>query len=152
MNNLTPEQLDMINRLQPLLNYASFEASKKLFEAGIVLETEFYWVSYSDHRCQSLRDAGKLIPKPYLVNKESITTGMGCKNSNCIPALGFGDVLRELPAGMSLHKIDGHFIGYMLEYTPSCLRSGNVQFKTYNENPIDALIDLLLWVRKVEIK
>jgi hypothetical protein len=136
--------------MNPLLNYASFEASKKLFEAGIVLETEFYWVEREDWSHPNLgerEDWSHTNLDGSSKNVMTIDTKDDC-DEFAIPAPNFGDVLRELPAGMSLHKIDGHYIGYMLEYTPSCFRSGNAQFKTYNKNPIDALADLLLWVGK----
>jgi hypothetical protein len=50
-------------------NYASFEASKKLFDAGIILETkEYHWVEMED-RCDEF----------------------------AVPAPSFGEVWRELP-------------------------------------------------------
>jgi hypothetical protein len=124
-------------------NYASFEASKKLFDAGIILETEFYWVEREDWDHINLDGSSKNI----------ITID---KKDDCdefaIPAPSFGDLLKELLAGMSRHKIDGHYSGYMLEYTPSYLRNGNVQFQTYKKNPIYAIVEFFIWFKKEEIK
>jgi len=125
------------------LNYASFESSKKLFEAGIILETEFYWVEREDWDHINLDGSSK--------NIITIDEKDEC-DEFAVPAASFGDLLRELPAGMSLHKIDGHYSGYMLEYTPSYLRNGNVQFTTYNKNPIDAIVEFFIWFKKEKIK
>ncbi|HAX98604.1 MAG TPA: hypothetical protein DCY12_06895 [Candidatus Atribacteria bacterium] len=116
------------------LNYASYPASNKLVDAGIILETYVYWAR--DEKGWYLR-----IPDTYF--REVLES---------IPAPSMAEILIELPTITSIHKIDGHYTGYKVEYVPSHLRSDNIQFATYNTNPIDALIDLLIWKRKEESK
>jgi hypothetical protein len=55
------------------LNYASLEASKKLYEAGIVLETEYFWAWDNDKRYVSC--------VPRLMNK-----GGADSHNNVVPA------------------------------------------------------------------
>ena len=115
-------------------NYASLEASKRLVDAGIVLETEAVWatdgldwVLMSRNRCGSWT---QVIPGPSMV-----------------------EVWRELPATvpdrglyvpMKLRKAgDGKTWG-------SYFRDGSqiIDSIKADTNPTDALIDLLIWVRK----
>ena len=89
------------------LNYASFEASKRLVEAGIILEAEYCWYI-----------TGKM-PKPSMA-----------------------EVWRELPDGICIEK---HIAFTQANYPTGELYTNKI---FCNTNPTDALIDLLIWVRK----
>lgn len=122
------------------INYASFDASKRLVDAGIVLETEKVHFQIGD--VWFLRDllcaGSNLIP---------------CKI--CIPAPSMAEVWRELP-----EEIDGSFLEVWKHHTKK--ESGasyTIPADGYDDspeevisftniNPTDALIDLLIWVRK----
>jgi hypothetical protein len=114
-------------------NYASFEASKRLVDAGIVLETDFWWIRE--------RSAWKLADNDY-----------GLPRAFAIPAPCMAEVWRELPDGTDMTK--GTFAGK----NPSgiteawcCLRRGEGAVTSpdiQRANPTDALIDLMIWVRK----
>ena len=107
------------------LNYASLEASKKLVDAGIVLETECFccrdndgWYFRDDENSE--RDILETIPNPSMA-----------------------EVWRELPDSTCINK-DG-------DYT-KCWVDSNMSLKVFqNENPTDALIDLLIFVRKEKL-
>ena len=116
------------------LDYASFEASKKLHDAGIMLETEKYWAWDNDKRYISH------IPR--LMNK-----GGANSHNNMIPALSMAEAWRELPECITK--------GGTIQY----LEMGKTGSKTYAaydfaddyilfDNPTDALIDLLIWVKE----
>jgi len=123
-----------------LNNYASSEASKRLVDAGIVLETDFYWYVYNEDICRSLIAAGKVMPAHYLTTRESVRAGTGLIPTNYIPAPSMAEVWRELPQGTRLQKGEEAYyvwIGGEWDESLQC-----------DINPTDALIDLLIWVRK----
>ena len=129
-------------------NYASLEASRRLDEAGIVIETEFYWREYNPKTVKSLIDARKMAPQPYIINAES-----RCKNSKWeYPAPSMAEVWRELPEYVEYKKDDRPLIEYLRidKNGDGSLSCGYGQYSemTINDNPTDALIDLLIWVRK----
>ena len=98
------------------LNYATLPASKRLVDAGIVLETEAAWVESSENGYElQLTDSfyGSSIPAPCMA-----------------------EVWRELPDGITIKKWDGKLLIIDDDGT------------NFNINPTDALIDLLIWVRK----
>jgi hypothetical protein len=116
-------------------NYASLEASKRLVEAGIVLETEALWFFGTDNEWH--------LSEIWLCNYAK----------QAIPAPSMAEVWRELPATIPDRGL----------YTPVNLRKAG-DGKTWvsyfrvgipiidsikaDINPTDALIDLLIWVRK----
>lgn len=115
------------------LNYGSLEACKRLVDAGIVLETEVYWV-------QAAIGGWFLQPKNLMETKYRF--------NKYIPAPSMVEIWRELPDiindnyELALYKlITGSQAGYIM---------GSIIFKPFifNTNPTDALIDLLIWVRK----
>lgn len=117
------------------LNCASLEASRKLVEAGIVLEeTDYVWY---------LNAAGwKLCTRDW-------ATTMVSNIFELIPAPSMAGVWRELPSdytnirliyGLTLEK-DGESTVAGYKCWEDCLYAAE-----YN-NPADALIDLLIWVR-----
>ena len=120
-------------------NYASLEASQRLVEAEIVLETEAIW-EYDDP-CSDPADPAwdqygewRLVYKPYKI---------GQMHNRQIPASSMAEVWRELPKGITKE---------------SYLRIGKSRTLTWIEipfsegepfasiNPTDALIGLLIWV------
>ena len=104
-------------------NYASLAASKRLVEAGIVLQTEVVWAT------------------------DGLDWGM-----QGIPAPSMAEVWRELPEYVEYKKDDRPLIEYLRidkngDGSLSC-GYGRYSEMTINDNPTDALIDLLIWVRK----
>jgi len=133
------------------LNYASLEASKKLQEAGIVLETDCCFV---------------ITGRQYNLPPETIFIGKPAYPCVYIPAPTMAEVWKELPEttwmdnyhylyasprALQFHdqptpawrKEYRYAVGYMTE-------KGCVLCEFGNDNPIDALVDLLIWVRKVK--
>jgi hypothetical protein len=99
------------------LNYASLEASKKLMDAGIVLETEAVWRKKRDK-------TGYYLSRKALYHRTSD-----------VPAPSMAEVWRELPEGCSLNKLQTNYARCKM----------NIEFES--ENPTDALIDLLVWLK-----
>ncbi|MFA5355278.1 MAG: hypothetical protein WC302_00870 [Candidatus Paceibacterota bacterium] len=113
------------------LNYASLEASKRLFDAGIALETEAIHRVYAN-------GSSRLMMKDI----------SACSWEGDIPAPSMAEVWRELPECYytTASQSELHFNmtkthcgytgekgdGFMIPYT----------------NHTDALIDLLIWIRK----
>lgn len=123
-------------------NYASLEASKGLVDAGIVLETEKVWF---------FSTTGWELVDRY--DKHKV-------NKHYLPAPSMAEVWRELPAEyqtktkhlqLQIDKIkrnDGVIVT-SANYIYNDEESGCCVYKFYaNENPTDAMIDLLIWVRK----
>lgn len=106
------------------LNYASFEASKKLYEAGIVLGTDAVW--YEDYTTSR--------PRWIILHRGVLNT-----TEKTLPAPSMTELLREMPIETSVEKTDDG--GYIV---PAW------KWNRYycNENPADALIELLIWLRK----
>jgi hypothetical protein len=106
------------------LNYATLEASKRLVEAGIVLETDCCWMYHS-------------VKKRW---KLAFRSGLYNIGSQIIPAPSMAEVWRELPETTSLRKEFGSNF--------SIIFNGD-EFEGIGENtnPTDALIDLLIWVK-----
>lgn len=98
-------------------NFASLEASKKLHDAGIILETDYKWF------CRN--NTWKLVDICYYLP-------LGAPH---IPAPCFTEVWRELPDGITIKKWDGKLVIIDDDGT------------NFNLNPTDALIDLLIWLR-----
>ena len=99
-------------------NYASLEASKRLVEAGIVLETEALWVKwYFD-------SSTNMNYHPY--EWRLMYRGLTQDDLKSIPAPCMAEVWRELP------PFEGH---------------GKIYEAKENINPTDALVALLIWVR-----
>jgi hypothetical protein len=110
------------------LNYASLEASKRLVDAGIVLETEYYWI--------------RVANSPMMLHNNIHGA------DDYYPAPSMAEVWRELPdinqgARIYLTKIGNQTqVGYGWPYMPSSSVVGQ------NISPTDALIELLVWLRK----
>lgn len=116
------------------LNYASLEASKRLVKAGIVLETEAVWHLQGDNETYFLQSQG--------------SSAHLCVRWGDFPAPCMAEVWRELPdinqgARIYLTKIGNQTqVGYGWPYMPSSSVVGQ------NISPADALIELLIWLRK----
>ena len=121
------------------LNYASLEASKRLIEV-VVLETEFVWV-YAQHIPLKGTDrTWKLFDRHSLMAIEATEQRPDC----LIPAPSIAEVWRELPEGTELVKCRDISAAWFMD--------GELQSDDHqNTNPTDALIDLLIWVKKEEI-
>jgi hypothetical protein len=117
-------------------NYASLEASKRLVAAGIVLETEAGWRKKRDK-------TGYYLSRKALYHRTSDA-----------PAPSMAEVWRELPE-TALQPCRDTTTGYCHEYL-SLQKDGDLTVAGYgeyseigrNSNPTDALIDLLIWVKK----
>jgi hypothetical protein len=113
------------------LNYASLEASKKMVDNGIVLETDAVWVKwYFDSSTPYNRE-------PYewrLQYKALIQTDF-----ESIPAPCFTDVWRELPEGAECKK--------QAEETKCVVVTQDNIKVMFSPSPTDALIDLLVWLK-----
>jgi len=121
-------------------NYASLEASRRLDEAGIVIETEFYWREYNPKTVKSLIDARKMAPQPYIINAES-----RCKNSKWeYPAPSMAEVWRELPEASAYLHTNKETEVWLEDEGDIIPKSESFA----DTNPTDALIDLLIWVRR----
>ena len=123
------------------LNYATLEASKRLIDAGIVLETDIIWHLNGDKETYSLQTRG---------SSPSLLIRWGD-----FPAPSMAEVWRELPNWYT--NKEGYKWCKSIEYEN---REGNIAsyidpwkyrgckgFQR-NSNPTDALIDLLIWTRK----
>jgi len=119
------------------LNYASLEASKKLHDAGIVLETEKVWF---------FSTTGWELVDRY--DKHKV-------NKHYLPAPSMEEVWRELPADIEVdgekynlcaHKIGGVNCAEYVSDLPETIGSA------YGANMADNLIDLLIWVKEEEGK
>ena len=109
-------------------NCASLEASKRLVEAGITPTTEAVWASKEGcpYSLVYTTDVGK-IGGLYI-----------------IPAPSMAEVWRELPYNSALSMADdGESWVHVGDDPRKNLESIHRSF-----NPTDALIDLLIWVRK----
>ena len=117
------------------VNYASLEASKRLVDAGIVLETEWVWFHGTKGTWH--------LSERWLSYEASH-----------IPAPSMAEVWRELPE-TALQPCRDTTTGYCHEYL-SLQKDGDLTVAGYgeyseigrNSNPTDALINLLIWVRK----
>ena len=103
------------------LNYASLEASKKLHEAGIVLETDALWSLFLDGFHLIMNTELHPLVENY-------------------PAPSIAEVWRELPEWTECIKQTTE---------TKCVTMNKHNIKVFfNTNPADALIDLLIWARK----
>jgi len=106
-------------------NYASLEASKRLHDAGIELETDFVW--------RLGADGWKLLTKDWVRDMMSNTY-------ESLPAPSMAEVWRELPDSTCVNKDGDH---------TKCWIDSKTSLKVFQStNPTDALIDLLIFVRK----
>ena len=124
-------------------NYASLEASKRLVEAGIVLETEALWVKWYFDTSTNMNYS----PFEWRLMYQSLTQ----VDLEYIPAPSMAEVWRELPETIDEYDLtcEKIFNGGMQAGYTTCDVSG-LRWKVLLNaaNPTDALIDLLIWVRK----
>ncbi len=126
------------------LNYASLEASKRLVDAGIVLETDAVWIA---DEYPPFGASMKIILKWDIRNKkELIFANFGKLPNGTVPAPSMAEVWRELPELNYFTKYKGHYQAWS-EWT-TFEGHGDSSPVQENTNPADALIDLLIWVRK----
>jgi hypothetical protein len=113
------------------LNYASLEASKKLHDAGIVLEAEAVWRKKRDK-------TGYYLTWKKLYHRTSD-----------IPAPSMAEVWRELP-----EQYENEYLRVFKDGDRTfCGRSryGEYANGLSSKNPTDALINLLIYIRKEKL-
>ncbi len=116
-------------------NYATLEASNRLVDAGIVLKTEAMWIP--------ALNGDELL----LVHcSTDLMRAFAQERSGSLPAPMFTEVWRELPPGTELHKAHSFTEAFNFADT----ENADSIYPPCNspDNPTDALIDLLIWVRK----
>ena len=127
------------------LDYASFEASKRLVDAGIVLETEQHFDVVDHH-----------VLSEFTIQSQDNTTDASNKPVQFpvmtkIPRPSMAEVWRELQADiyidkkryrLSMWKVRDEFVCTYVAQDSKFLRE-----PISDTNPTDALIDLLIWVR-----
>ncbi len=124
-----------------LNNYATLEASKRLAEAGIVVETDFFYKIFDDE----VTFITKRERDSWLAE---VKRGNASPTAIFIPALSLAEVWRELPEHYKSIYVEGHLyitkvktqtqVGYGWPYKPIIVMQ--------DTNPTDALIGLLIWV------
>jgi hypothetical protein len=117
-------------------NYGTLEACKRLIDAGIVLETDCYHKYHSINGCfiVSKEEHDDYIDD-IMRGKKSMFDYLWC------PTPSMAEVWRELPDSKELLETKG------CNYASVILNDKRVEFSDMG-NPTDALIDLLIWVRK----
>jgi hypothetical protein len=123
------------------LNHATLEASKRLVDAGIVLETEAFWFI-------SPKGTGRLINyKPTQSELEQYVDGMAIA-----PAPSMAEVWRKLPLGRAF--VDAVIAYYSSKYGESWPDSErDLTYACVSiARHIDDLIRLLIWLRKEQGK
>ena len=118
-------------------NRASLGASHRLIEAGIVLETEAVW-RLSQWGLGQKEPYAELMSKYRARDFQQADKGNNNIMAMHYPAPSMAEVWRELPEGTRLYRGKSRHYAYMQN-------DGEGQVDV---NPIDALIDLLIWVRK----
>ena len=109
------------------LNVASLQASKKLVEAGIVLETDAVWArdEIGWYLRSSFENTEREVLKSY-------------------PAPSMAEVWRELPEGTECIK---------QATETKCITMSKDNIKVFfSKNPADALIELRIWLEKEKKK
>lgn len=116
-------------------NYCTLEAAKRLVEAGIVLDgTDMHWIKERDG------------------SFSLVLSDVHYDGSEEYPAPSMAEVWRELSCQidsgdclfweLAMYKVmNGLQVGYICGQR-------RLRLFIYDENPTDALIDLLIWVRK----
>ena len=104
-------------------NYATLEAAQRLYDAGIVFETDTIYG-----------------PRGDLLYKALVECGTGD-----IPAPSMAEVWRELPFQSYIKQMGDLSLAWICDDDDETktLESGFIQ----STNPTDALIDLLIWVK-----
>ena len=120
-------------------NYASVKASKRLVEAGIVLETEAGWYKIYRPGCHSFDMV------------LSMRSGNEKFYGDNYPAPSMAEVWRELPETIDEYDLTCEKIfngGMQAGYTTYDVSGLRWKVLLNAANPTDAMIDLLIWVRK----
>jgi hypothetical protein len=119
-------------------NYGSLEACQRLQAAGIVLETDFCWAKISNTK--------------WIIISSNEANEMDRKRGLAIPAPSMAEVWRELPKQKTfIQKGEEFHICFLGDWKHDEGKLYHLEYRSelfYNENPTDALIDLLIWVRK----
>ena len=108
------------------LNYGSREACEKLFKAGIVLKTEFWW---------NKDETGKY----YLIPYEKCHRNDGLQVLQVTPAVSMAEAWGELPPNTMIRKFGSDTWVWITDKEDST---------RHNINPADALIELRIWLER----
>jgi len=112
-------------------NYASLEASRRLAEAGIVLETDHSWIwILPDARTGYAIDTTWRVQSNPMYGK--------------LPAPSMAEVWRELPEASAYLHTNRETEAWLEDEGDIVPKSESFA----NINPADALIELLIWARK----
>ena len=117
-------------------NYTSLEASKRLVEAGIVLETEALWVKWYFDTSTNMNYS----PFEWRLMYRSLTQ----VDLEYIPAPSMAEVWRELPEASAYLHTNRETEAWLEDEGDIVPKSESFA----NINPADALIELLIWARK----
>ena len=113
------------------LNHASLEATDRLQAAGIVLETDFYHVT---HHADGYFHQ-QIVTKRYLISIP--------EPESVYPAPSMAEVWREF------NKYSAQeFADLVRRYFDPRNEKGTIFYLVYVARTIDALIDLLIWLKK----
>ena len=122
-------------------NYCSLEVAQRLVDAGIVLETDFYWVKLITRNEWVLSTLDNVVLKFY----------------EYISAPSFAELLQELKKDVIFCGSNLYFSYQLLEqgfYSNSVKFSddlGRIESPSFiSDNPADALAELLIWVKGQE--
>jgi hypothetical protein len=113
-------------------NYVSLKAAQDLVAAGIVLETDMYWVVYHN------------TGNSQLVNREDAIVKELLGIADVVPAPSFAEIWREMPSIITSDE---------MEYILDVAKIGNIASASYghlgiceSENPADTLAELKIWL------
>ena len=116
------------------LNYATFESSKRLMDAGIMLKPYAYFF------CDQSGEWKLIVGLPGI--KSFVADGLA------IPAPSMAEVWRELPDFIDIETQRYRKTLYRDGGLSVCWFFGLQESRFQSRNPTDALIDLLIWVQK----
>ena len=132
-------------------NYASLEASKRLVNAGIVLETDAVWIYARHIPLKGADRIWKLFDRRSLMAIEVTEQ----RPSALIPAPSMAEVWRELSSFITREWDFANKLILTIKKMPfgitDCYYGDTTEKLCSNINPTDALIDLLIWVRKEKL-
>lgn len=129
------------------LNYATLEASRRLVAAGIVLETEWYFHIFDGEIHLYTAEQKRQW-------EEEVKRGDAGEEAIFVPNPCMAEVWRELPQDFFYKKMCCSLMLWKFnkgENTEAGYWWHDEIIKSFlSANPVDALIDLLIWVRNEE--
>ena len=120
-------------------NYTSLEMSRKLVEAGIVLETSTYYVKEKTNEADCYELMYR-IGEWFYLSTEAYYLRYKVASCEYYPAFSMSELWMELPNDTRILK--GYVSGKAIVWISDTCES------IMNANPCDALAELLIYVRK----